>query len=58
MVVLAWEIPMEQVRFHLDRNKLLKVIGNGDEVSSEIKELTLDRSVGNAFLICTDGFGE
>lgn len=58
MAVLAGEISMEQIRFHSDRNKLLKAIGKGEEAVPEMKELSMDRSVLNAFLICTDGFWE
>lgn len=58
MAVLAGEISMDEIRFHTDRNKLLKAVGKDDEVLPEIKELILDRSVQNAFLICTDGFWE
>lgn len=58
MAVLAGEISMDQIRFHTDRNKLLKAVGKGDEAVPEIKELPLDRDAQNAFLICTDGFWE
>lgn len=58
MAVLAGEIPMEQIRFHADRNKLLKAIGKSEDAVPEMKELFMDRGVHNAFLICTDGFWE
>lgn len=58
MAVLAGEITMEEIRFHTDRNRLLKAVGNDDEVAPEIKELPLGQSHKNAFLICTDGFWE
>ncbi len=58
MAVLAGEIPMEAIRFHTDRNKLLKAVGKGEEAVPEMKELSMDRRVHNAFLICTDGFWE
>lgn len=58
MAVLAGEIRMEEIRFHIDRNKLLKAVGKGDEALPEMKEFVMDRSVQNAFLLCTDGFWE
>lgn len=58
MSVLAGEIGMEDIRFHADRNRLLKAIGKCDEAVPEMKELDIDRSVNNAILICTDGFWE
>lgn len=58
MAVVAGEIGMEDIRFHTDRNKLLKAIGKCDEAAPEMKELQMDRSVHNAILICTDGFWE
>lgn len=58
MAVLAGEISMDEIRFHPDRNRLLKAIGAGDEVFPEIKKLTPDRNAVNAFLLCTDGFWE
>lgn len=58
MAVLAGEITMEEVRFHTDRNKLLKAIGKSENAAPEIKELHLDRNADNAILICTDGFWE
>lgn len=58
MAVLAGEIPMDSVRFHPDRNKLLKAVGKGEDAVPEMKELSMDRCVHNAFLVCTDGFWE
>lgn len=58
MAVLAGEITMEDIRFHADRNKLLKALGKEDEVFPEIKEITLDKNAKHAFLLCTDGFWE
>lgn len=58
MAVLAGEIPMDAIRFHTDRNKLLKAVGKCEDAIPEMKELSVDRSLMNAFLICTDGFWE
>lgn len=58
MAVVAGEIAMEEIRFHSDRNKLLKAIGKCDEAAPEMNVLEMDRNVHNAILICTDGFWE
>ena len=58
MAVLVGEIGMEDIRFHSDRNKLLKAIGKCDEAMPEMKELSINLNVRNAILICTDGFWE
>ncbi len=58
MAVLAGEIEMEQIRFHTDRNKLLKVIGKSEDVKAETKTIELARGAAHAFLLCTDGFWE
>lgn len=58
MSVLVGEIGMEDIRFHADRNKLLKAVGKCDEAVPEIKKLSIDMGVRNAILICTDGFWE
>ena len=58
MLVYSGEIKESQIRFHEDRNRLLKVIGapwNKPQYEiSEASALT-DRE---AFLMCTDGFWE
>lgn len=58
MAVLAGEIGWEDIRFHTDRNKLLKALGKADEVKAETAEIVLDRQRSHAFLLCTDGFWE
>ncbi len=52
------EIRYEDIRFNEDRNKLLKVIGNSENL--KLKELYIPISVqpGDAFLLCSDGFWE
>lgn len=52
------EIRYEDIRFNEDRNKLLKVIGNSENL--KIKELypALPVQPGDAFLLCSDGFWE
>lgn len=58
MAVLAGEIEIQDVRFHVDRNKLLKVIGKAEGVKAETKVISLSRQLDHAFLLCTDGFWE
>lgn len=58
MLVFAGEIKDKDIRFHPDRNRLLKVMGaewsrNECEVDKEIK---LEKN--QAFLLCSDGFWE
>lgn len=58
MAVLSGEISMDEIRFHPDRNRLLKAIGSGDEVLAETKKRRLESDAVHAFLLCTDGFWE
>lgn len=58
MAVLAGEIGWEEIRFHTDRNKLLRAIGKSEEVKAEMKEIQLDNGCNHSFLLCTDGFWE
>lgn len=58
MLVLAKDIKEKDMRFHPDRNKLLRVLGsewgrNPFDISEKIK-----LKKGQAFLLCTDGFWE
>ncbi len=57
MAVAAGEITPSQIRFHEDRNRLLRAIG-GESIRPEI--IILDRPVSesDAFLLCSDGFWE
>lgn len=58
MAVLAGEIEMKDIRFHTDRNKLLKAIGKSEGVKAETKAISLNGHSAHAFLLCTDGFWE
>lgn len=58
MLVLAREIKENEIRFHPDRNKLLRVLGvSGETPRFELSELQ-KRKKYQAFLLCTDGFWE
>ena len=58
MLVKLGEISDNDIRFHEDRNRLLKVIGSEwDEEDFDLgKRIPLKN--GQAFLLCTDGFWE
>lgn len=58
MAVLVGEISMDDIRFHADRNKLLKAIGKSDDVMAETADIALERGHSHVFLLCTDGFWE
>lgn len=58
MAVLAGEVAWEDIRFHADRNKLLRTIGKSEEMKAEMKEFLLEKDRNHFFLLCTDGFWE
>ncbi len=58
MAVLTGEIEWEDIRFHADRNKLIRAIGKSEDVKVELKEIPLDVDEEHFFLLCTDGFWE
>lgn len=58
MLVKSGEIKESQIRFHEDRNRLLRVLGTpSDTPRWEIAE-TVEGKERDAFLLCTDGFWE
>jgi len=56
MAVLMGEIPQEGIRFHADRNRVLRALGSGN-AKPDISPLT-ELKEDTAFLLCTDGFWE
>lgn len=56
--VSAGEITPEQIRFHEDRSRLLKVLGTDANLKVEVREPPVVPETGDAFLLCTDGFWE
>lgn len=57
MAVFMGEITTHEIRFHEDRNKVLRALG-GENAKAEISE-EIEVSEGrDAFLLCTDGFWE
>lgn len=58
MAVFAGEITPAQIRFHEDRNKVLRALGNDMEIKPDISPLIELTDGFHAFLLCTDGFWE
>lgn len=56
--VLAGEISPAEIRYHKDRNKLLRAMGYQEEVSPDISMPENMERGNHAFLLCTDGFWE
>lgn len=58
MLVAAGEIKEEEIRFHPDRNRLLRVMGTEWDSPKYKLEEAAEHSGKEAFLMCTDGFWE
>lgn len=58
MAVFSGEITQEEVRHHADRNKLVRAIGNSEEIKAELSDMYDVTCGDHAFLICSDGFWE
>ena len=52
------EIRTEDIRFHEDRNKLLKVLGDAEKIRIGRLDEPVEIEPGDAFLLCSDGFWE
>jgi PPM family protein phosphatase len=52
------EIKPEEIRFHEDRNRLLRALGQKDDFRPAIIKNRQPLEPGDAFLLCTDGFWE
>lgn len=58
MLVLARELKEKEIRFHEDRNRLLRAMGNeNDNLKADISKVTKCKK-GQSFLLCSDGFWE
>ena len=57
IAVLMGEISQEEIRFHEDRNRVLRALGS-DNAKPDISKLTIIDGRKEAFLLCTDGFWE
>ncbi|MEI6414244.1 MAG: protein phosphatase 2C domain-containing protein [Pseudomonadota bacterium] len=54
----AGEIAPAEIRFHEDRNRLLRSLGNDKAQRPTLAEALLPLRAGDVFLLCTDGFWE
>lgn len=57
-LVQAGELAPEAVRFHEDRNRLLRTLGDEKPLRPSIPETPLVLADGDACLLCSDGFWE
>ncbi len=57
MEALAGRISDREIRFYVDRNKVLRALGGGEEVRPEIRPAE-PLQPGDCFLLCSDGFWE
>ena len=55
--VMLGEITVDQIRFHEDRSRVLRALGQDDELNVEVKDQPLAPG-RHAFLLCSDGFWE
>lgn len=58
MMALARDITPDQIRFHPDRNRVLRCLGEKGETRPDIPSKKGRLRRGDAFLLCTDGFWE
>ena len=54
----AGELSPEQIRFHEDRNRLLRALGSDGELRPTFQQKKKTIKHTDAFLLCTDGFWE
>ncbi len=57
MAVLMGDITLRQIRFHEDRNRVLRALG-GDNAKPDLSPVLTLSGGQDAFLLCTDGFWE
>lgn len=57
MAVLMGEITHQEIRFHEDRNRVLRALG-GESAKPDLAPATALTAGQEAFLLCTDGFWE
>lgn len=58
LAVLSGEIKQEEIRHHIDRNKLLRSLGKSEGIRTEINSWGNMNGENHIFLLCTDGFWE
>ena len=57
VAVLMGEIKQEEIRFHEDRNRVLRALGS-ENAKPEVSKTAMLGTEKTAFLLCTDGFWE
>lgn len=57
IAVALGDITTDQIRFHRDRNKVFRSLGQEDDLIVDSKELEIPQG-NHAWLLCTDGFWE
>jgi serine/threonine protein phosphatase PrpC len=58
MAVMLGEITADEIRRHEDRSKLLKVLGDTENLNINKIETGIKIEKGDAFILCSDGFWE
>jgi len=56
--VAAGNIAPDEIRFHPDRERLLRAVGQEGDVRPDVASEVMRLEAGDAFLLCTDGFWE
>ena len=56
LAVISGDITADEIRGHIDRNKLIRVLGVKENVNPDLN--VLEAKSGDAFLLCSDGFWE
>ena len=57
MAVLMGDITPQEIRFHEDRNRVLRALG-GDNAKADLSPILVTVQEEDVFLLCTDGFWE
>ncbi len=58
LMVDTGSISPADIRHHIDRNRLLRSLGNEDKFRPSVPEEAITLECGDGFLLCTDGFWE
>ncbi|WP_218015211.1 PP2C family protein-serine/threonine phosphatase [Brevibacillus dissolubilis] len=58
VMVNAGEIRVDQIRYHEDRNRVLRSLGKKEDLRPTIQGEPVELMAGDVFLLCTDGFWE
>lgn len=58
LAVYLGQIKPSEIRFHEDRSRILRALGQDDELKIDTGSFDLKKGDQNAFLLCSDGFWE